>query len=148
MCLDKKRFQIYKIADKDLYTLKFLMSSLKSPFEGFIYELNKQYSIWTTPWWGYFSNAMHKGFHSIHGNYYVDEDMMVLCKIPKGSKYFIGVNGDVVSNKIELIKVIDERIEWNTRWIERLIRGMKYIQKKYPNNNLITDEFIKMKIKE
>lgn len=148
MCLSKIKNQGYKIADKDLYTIKFLKKGLIAPFQNFEYELNKLYSIRTTPWWGYFSSQMHRGFHSINGMYPIDYDIVVACRIPIGSKYHIGLDGDVISNKIEIIKIIDTlpKVEW---WKGRLKWNLKYIYETYPDNNLIPDEIKEdLKIKQ
>lgn len=72
------------------------------------------------------------GFHSLRFNFVIrkinsnlpiwfDTDfdrswkckVIILCKIPKGAKYFYGDSGDIVSNKIEIIEplMFNEAIE-------------------------------------
>lgn len=134
MCLDKKH-SIYKVAKKDLYTIKYLDKSMTSPFMDFTYELNKLYSIKTNKFWNVFSTVVKKGFHSAFQHYPACANTIVLCKIPKGSKYYIGSHGDVVSTQIELIKTIltnDEELCFTSYAFSS--RGLDYLNKHHPNN--------------
>lgn len=134
MCLEKTH-GFYKIAKKDLYTVKYLESDLKSPFEKFQYELNKLYSIKTGFGWGVFDTQIHNGFHSINGLYTLIFYKIVVCKIPKGSKYYLGTNGDVVSDSIVIVEVINIPDIYYSE--NRIIYALNYILKKFPKNNLI-----------
>lgn len=135
MCLEKRnKNDKYTIASKNLYTFKSLNSDLTSPYLGFKYEMNKLYKIRFTRFWGLFGSMVKRGFHSINGSYFVDYySKFVICKIPKGAKYYIGLDGDVVSSQIMIIsEVKPKRLNSNTN-----VEINDYIKVKYPNNNLI-----------
>ena len=132
MCLLKRKTEKYQIAEKDLYTYKQLNSDMTSPYLDFRYKYKKIYSIFTTPWWGYNRTELMRGFHSIADYYFCCGVKTVICRIPKGSKYYKGIEQDVISNKIEIIEPYESDV-------------LKYIMEKYPDNNLIS-EMTKMRL--
>ena len=133
MCLHKKFLVPYKRAKKDLYTFKYLDDNLYSPYMTFRYELNRLYKLETKTFWNVFSRIVNEGFHSVYGNYPCLSHVTFLCKIPKGSKYYLGSDGDVVSDQIEIVEKIERSQE------DRKVYGIKdfaldYLKKHYPNN--------------
>lgn len=64
-------------------------------------------------------------------------NIIVLCKIPKGSKYYLGIDGDVVSNQIIIVSKIDitKACEHHPHIYVNL-----WIQNHYPDNNLIQNK--------
>ena len=157
MCL-RKNHKLYKVAKKDLYTYKSLNNNLSAPYRmhnEFVYELNKVYEIKK---WGIsqiFNKNINEGFHSMFKDYYhlMCYGKIVLCKIPKGSRYYLGKHGDVVSNKIEIVKIIpikNIQNEVNKKYnnvynkkdqhcfvTHKAQYMMEYIKTNYPNNNLL-----------
>lgn len=122
MCLVSKQKQPC-IAEKDIEIYKIVIKSCNryfSFFEGFSYELNKEYEENGDPNQRYFNYDMKRSvldqgwFHS-----YVDctiaiQDIVTFLSyrpnlsllhgiIPKGTPYYIGLRGDVCSKKIKLI---------------------------------------------
>ncbi len=134
MCLLKRKTEKYQIAKKDLYTYKQLKGDMTSPYLNFRYKYKKIYSIFTTPWWGYNKTELRRGFHSITEYYICYGVKTVICRIPKGSKYYKGIEQDVISNKIEIIEPYEYESD-----------VLKYIMEKYPDNNLIS-EMTKMRL--
>lgn len=44
------------------------------------------------------------GINAIQGLCF--EEILVLCRIPKGSRYFLGDGGEIVSDKLELLEIL------------------------------------------
>jgi len=157
MCLTKIH-KTFKVADKELYTYKSLDHNLEAPYRiEFVYKLNKVYKLIM---WGYlqiFMTNIKRGFHShIKGEFFLQSyKLMVLCRIPKGSKYYLGDKGDIVSNKIEIVAKVPIEIiqKWNNEnrgtnyklgssYCSTLssVRYMQnYIKTNYPLNNLLNE---------
>jgi len=113
-----------KIAKKDMIVYKRFTcvgTSLVSPYQGFTYERNKEYgpeklelsihktgSVWGfLPGWNV---TIREGFHS-----YVSKEnalsrrepneTVLVCVIPKGAEYILGLYGDIVSS---VLRVTDQ----------------------------------------
>lgn len=104
-------------AKKDIFTLKFIKNidihnNTGSAWiqDGFKYKFNtvikSRFSFGGT-------RDIHKGLHSLHtgcGNLQLDtfygNKGVVLAKIPKGSRFYIGYNDDIVSNRLVLVRTI------------------------------------------
>lgn len=153
------------IAKKDIYTFKRLKMVrdkngiiLKAPYQShFHYNLNHLYKEVKLKIKKGFNNSIYEGYHSYYketkpteryfinfNSYYFDkgDECIVLCKIPKGSKYFLGENNDIVSNQIILEKIIFEpksiTPKQNRLGIKRFSSITKhahnYLKENYPNN--------------
>lgn len=103
-------------ARKDFYTIKMVEypneNECYSFYQRFRYEYNKLYS---TTIFAPENNAINEGFHSIQigfktdwleGYFDSESKAIVLCKVVKGSKYYIGKDRDIVSNKIMVVEPI------------------------------------------
>lgn len=109
-------------AKKDIYTLKTLRNVNLSKNtggawlqKGYSYEFNKllKTKIKFGHKSGFNRNSIFEGFHSFHcgfgvcrGDEFIGLDGVVLCKIPKGSRFYVGYNSDIVSDSIEIYKCI------------------------------------------
>ena len=88
---------------------------MDAPTRKFTYKFGKTYSL---PLWGWFAGwkgVVNKGFHSYHA---LDEARwgesewgshctLMQGVIPKGSKYFMGYSGQIVSSRIKIVKPYD-----------------------------------------
>lgn len=146
------------IATKNFYTLKIVRSLYVSEtkthgysfYQGAMQEFDVKYKakIVKNRW----DNEIYEGLHSIYkkvndksksffNGYYnlIDKDAsIVLCKIPKGSKFYIGNRDDIVSNNLILL----ETIITNDNFLDKEIDNMPLhkalgkafdIMKTYPN---------------
>ena len=118
MCLNASHPKV-KILKEDKKVYKILEYKPKSPkykyvswYKGFKYSFNTLYTIKgkLTIYYG----DVNEGFHAYRtkkayknsfawGN---NRAVLVECTIPKGSEYFLGKNGDIVSNQIILNNII------------------------------------------
>lgn len=132
------------IADKDIYTLKLATNvdaiSCTSYYRkcrqiyGELYKSKLSVSI-KRDLRGLNSlrckvRVVERGLHSFidnciyeHINYLREEYLegIILCKIPKGSKYYVGDKGDIVSDKLILIEpiiVVDDDYESEVEFIQ------------------------------
>lgn len=125
-----------RIAKEDIYTLKVsLIDNITLlPKSYFRYDsqkygllpkviLKKEY---------YHQSKVLNGYHSLiksftGGMFYDSFDkinnsvIIILCRIPRGSRYFIGNDGDIVSNQIELIQPIIGNDEFYNKNKQKLI---------------------------
>lgn len=125
MCLTINKFYHpdlkAKIAEKDIYTLKVSKYDMNTKKPISYYQNTLQYYniiLQSDLIFKRFSNdKIKQGLHSlingITGTMYNDNfdiicipKIFILCRIPKGSEYFIGMNNDIVSNQLELIQPI------------------------------------------
>lgn len=110
-----------KIAAEDIYTLKVskccnITNKPKSYFKHSIQNYNtilKSDLLFKR----FFNDVIEEGLHSLisgitntmRGDFFDGSEskkIIILCRIPKGSKYFIGMDNDIVSNQLELIQPI------------------------------------------
>lgn len=126
MCLivDKEKFKI-ETAQEDIVCYKVLAKHLKfveSPYQGFVYDIGKEYKTKIKPHFNCISCTIKEGFHSFLKEEYAWREKMWLedfcigywnlccfkCIIPKGSSIVYGSYGakDVVVS--EAIKIIEE----------------------------------------
>ena len=150
MCLNKTHSNV-RIAGKDIYTFKRLKSNLTAPYQyKFQYKLNFLYKT-EIKHSRYDRKAILEGFHSLWATTlaynevsYFDREknIIVLCKIPKGSRYYIGNYSDIVSNQIIIEKIIFEPKlikPKQTRkgiktWSSLTKQSEQYLKENYPNN--------------
>lgn len=103
-----KRFsKFYYISNNDLF--------LESPFRFYIYkyktlEKSSIKVVSNIPHFKFdkYKAKIEKGLHS-YTQFIIDTyctDIISICKIPKNSKYFIGLYGDIVSNCLEIVDII------------------------------------------
>lgn len=148
MCL-RKTHPIAKRASKDLYTYKRLNYDMKSPYQWFKYEFGKLYRTKMTSYDG--GGGIDTGFHTLYlptfrwnnTNYFDREkSIIVLCKIPKGASYYIGINEDIVSSQIIIEKVIftpkcmnpNQDRKGIKTWESLTRQSYEYLKTNYPNN--------------
>lgn len=57
---------------------------------------------------------INEGFHSFKrsGYNYITSGKLLICIIPKGSEYCLGINGDVVSNQIIVFRTFFDYIKY------------------------------------
>lgn len=165
MCLNIKPGTKKQTAKKDLYTYKWVspifqanqygsqlsFKKIKAPFRKTIYDLGKLYE--TTI--GIRGSQIHSGFHSlieknvknvktwsINGfSCYINLGMVV-CKIPKGSEYYEGCKGDIVSNKIVIIGYIltPDHSLINSKDNTKIHKHcQKYLRENYPDRLVTTN---------
>lgn len=102
MCLFKPKFKQYQIATKDIIVYKVLNSDMRSPYQLFQYEFNRLYKKhWDEDFISYCNEHDCLGgnmFHSCSGSTYCnylyrnsEDQVLVKCIIPKGSKYYTGM---------------------------------------------------------
>lgn len=95
------------IAKKDMPVWKMIHNTNHSFFEGFLYQPNKRYMIEFPYLIG--TRIVDKGYHAFRSrktarqHYGINmscKPKIVKFTIPKGAKYYIGEDGDIVSNTI------------------------------------------------
>lgn len=111
MCLKVK--SELRIAKTDLYTIKKLNiyngTTLRSPY----YKKHWKIGIIETAKMGEKKKKgdyASKGFHSLiqpTNNWFRTLDkycVIMICRIPKGSKYYLGKGDDIISNQLEIVE--------------------------------------------
>lgn len=136
-----------KIAQKDIYTLKVskYCDTNNRPKSYFRYTLQNYNTILQSDLIYNIirDDAINNGLHSLisgitntmSGDNFDESGFLkiiILCRIPKGSKYFIGDDNDIVSNQLELIQPI--------------IGNDKYCNYIKLNNSYIKHDFITKKL--
>lgn len=100
-----------KIAENDLYTIKLLdhykNDHYSSPYRDSPYKLGKLKSAGIISKKHKIDVSLERGLHSF---YRYDTDWfpyglssnarLIICKIPKGSSYYLGSRGDILSDKL------------------------------------------------
>lgn len=83
---------------------------ITSEYKHFRYELGKLYKVEMGKIYDRVERGLHsytiKGLKSSSHKILYDSKRAVRCKIPKGASYYIGRYGDLVSNKIKLVKML------------------------------------------
>lgn len=113
MCLYTK--SVEKVAENDLYTIKVLSycdNNLKSPYQCAKYKLGELKTINSMVKKALQGKAIRKGLHSyidckdddIFGDIY-GKYKLYICKIPKGSRYYIGRYSDIVSDNLIVLEL-------------------------------------------
>jgi len=140
MCLRVK--SELKTADKDLYVIKKLINfydKLKSPYRGTTWTL-KELKTAKLSEKRCIGSEVNVGFHSLikPGWFYhlYNDDVLMVCKIPKGSKYYLGINGDVVSDKLEIVEKAWEfskfsPVKRSIRFLHGARKAFKFLEQKY-----------------
>ena len=121
MCLTIKGFRTRKearefqpfIAKKDIKVYKVLNVFDCSPYRNFKYEKGYHYSTKFTKYFSRWVNwviRINSGLHAYRSftkaeenrsnNYYPSDYKVVTMYIPAGSKYYKGINGDIVSDNL------------------------------------------------
>lgn len=111
------------VAKKDFFVLKigkFInKKGFTAPYRGTLYSYNSVYTSKIETELGIFYKEVEKGLHSllvdnahksswsVHPGGYWGSGLfssgLLLCKISKGATYYLGINGDVASNKLEVL---------------------------------------------
>lgn len=136
-----------KTAKKDFYTLKVAEYVTKKNCKSFFQGQYQEYGRLLTEhkfdeFWDNQNPdfGMVYGFHSfvktptlvqMDFNLTCDYRGVILCKIPKGSKYYLGKYSDVISNQLELIEPIcvsDNFLEEKVR-ISTVLGALKHSRK-------------------
>lgn len=167
MCLNIKKGTTKQIADKDYYTYKWVkqwfganqygtyksnvLNRVSAPYRTFSYHYNRLYSTKLIDG----KYTQHKGFHSLcipttkgikkwlnditfdNGGH-----VIVVCKIPKGSEYYLGTRGDIISDNIIIVKplLVSKLIDQNQNRIDISTNTNlhkychEYLTTNYPNN--------------
>jgi hypothetical protein len=122
-----KRADNPHIAKEDIYVYKIFKAiprrarkiyggHLWSPYRQFLYELNGTYrtslqptairvvdSVVSRTWWSGYCLIINQGLHAFTTAKDADKrglGIIVKCKIPSGSKYFIGLDNEIVSDTL------------------------------------------------
>lgn len=162
MCLKIKSGK--HIATKDFYTFKSLKLSqngkLESTIMGTRYILNKLYKSRISKEISSYNNSIGRGIHScllsneyfvswinkINFSYYNNNRVIVLCKIPKGSTFYIGDVGDIVSNTLIVKEIIAySEIDINLGYHSKKFKDSIYIFRNHYGYN--SDSLRKMLLK-
>ena len=152
MCLRIKFNTKLKTAKIDLYVIKFLRQDYKgniySYYRSFKYNINKKYSLSPHLYNTYFKHKVlfvDHGFHSIcspkteWGDVFDESELTFICKIPKGSKYYLGNKGDIVSNKLIFVEKAWEYSKYTScGWVNSSYvfkKSFKILEQKYGKQN-------------
>ena len=113
MCLYTK--SVEKVAENDLYTITVLNcypeDNLKSPYQDVKYKLGELKTVNSLRKRALQGEVIRKGLHSYidckhhcFGEIY-DKYKLYICKIPKGSRYYIGIYSDIVSDNLIVLEL-------------------------------------------
>ncbi len=109
------------VAKKDIFTLKMSENTNNKYTYSFYNSVQQPLNKLLRSKFSFVGGSIEKGLHSILSldffdslyqmNYRFDltratKREILLCKIPKGSKYFIGIVGDIVSNQLIILEPI------------------------------------------
>lgn len=157
MCLYTKT-NVAKIAKTDLYVIKQFSIytkwngkfKLKSPYREFFWNKNI-----------YYNASLKIELNKFNGNYNVNEGLhafyqnnigygklpssvdnrhpLYICKIPKGSEYYLGMESDIVSNKMKIVEIGYEVSKYSpvkcVDHINVFKKAFKKLEKKYGKQN-------------
>lgn len=104
MCLVPKHFD-EKTTTRDILVYKIIQKNNKSLFQDFQYEPNTLYHLGTKliriP--GTFPGRINEGFHAYRGKKFVGSRLAKCVEfiIPKGAKYYLGFDNEIVSDLIK-----------------------------------------------
>jgi hypothetical protein len=143
MCLTVK--SELKTAKQDLYTIKKFNVDInkpnifRSPYRRTCWDIKtlKRAKLAEKKC---INDNVNAGLHSLieNTNYWFDRlyscEVLMVCKIPKGSKYYIGENSDIVSNQLEIIE---------TAWKHSKFSPFKGVNFKYASGKAF--KFLKQK---
>jgi hypothetical protein len=115
MCLHVKDGEKIRTASKNLVVWKLLVpwgKAYKSPYRRFVYYPRRIYKPVSLKVKGTFpyDKVVHKGFHAFTSKSmarfwcYKCDEVVVKMIIPKGSKYILGYNSEIVSSHIRFPK--------------------------------------------
>lgn len=117
MCLYPTHKRV-KIAKEDIVCYKVLTSIMKSPYRDFQYERNKMYSIKLLKIdknnndleinEGYHAYVSYDGAYSSTAIMFLYDTFIFKAIIPKGSKYYLGTDNEIVSNQMIIKENINE----------------------------------------
>ena len=110
-----------KTAQKDFYTLKAAEDVTETDCKSFYQEVLQEYNVLYDEESKFDKKAKEgdtliKGFHSYFNqpsrldmsfdleSYNAGGRGVILCKIPKGTKYYLGTEGDIITSKILLVE--------------------------------------------
>lgn len=113
-----------KVATKAMTVYKFMYRnnrlSVLSPYQRFVYLIGKLYEVRNFTYdiynWGLanWRHEVHQGFHAyLKGANAVackewNTHVIVECTIPKGSRYHLGDDGDIVTNAMIIKRIVPE----------------------------------------
>ena len=109
----RKNLEVYKFIKADWH--KKVIQMINSAIQNYTYLINNIYNTKFSIE-GRYDNEVHSGYHSYihraiaksHLSCYSEiynSNGLAICIIPKGSKIYLGTDGDIVSNKIKIIGV-------------------------------------------
>lgn len=107
-CITQEYKVVYKVDMRlDQLPNRLIHEGLHSIYD--VYKLNKDYSIGAHP--------------------FTDSQGIILCRIKKGANYYLGDNGDIVSNQLELLEPIimnDILLEEKVEDIHNMLSALIY----------------------
>lgn len=143
------------IANKDIYTLKLSKYDFKrNKAKSYFIENLQSFSLLPKITFSYsYFGEIEKGYHSVYkandrncisgiqfdGKFVKNPLIIILCKIPKGSKYFIGYDGEIVSNQLELIQPILCNEFFKNEYFSKSDKNNDSAKFDYLDNNLFID---------
>jgi len=111
-----------KIAKNDLYTIKVLSiynNNLLSPYQSSEYKLGKIKSAGVISKKHKIGVKLERGLHSFYkipkcwfSDNFLHNQVLVLCQIPKESTYYLGHDGDIISNKLIPLEIVNTKSKY------------------------------------